>query len=236
MDYKIIGKGGDGIIVYPALIYEAFRDNTETDRVKLSDKKYISKIGTEKLINEKYIYDILPREYDSKFYDKECHLFHYDLNKSIINNKLTDTESVIPEFNTQIIIPFFKGDKLSFVLENIELTNHQSYNLLVKLIKLYDVIDILNNTYNIYHKDISTRNILYNVEKNKIRVIDYSRSRHPISKKCVLEYKNKDINTMIEIINTVIIKINTSFKISIPSVQTIEEIKSIKIKIKRMLS
>jgi len=234
MNYKIIGKGGDGIIVYPALIYEAFRDNTETYTEKLTDKKYISKIGTEKLINEKYIYDILPSEYDSKFYDKECHLFHYNLNKSIINNELIDTETAIPEFNTQIIIPFFKGDKLSFVLENVELTNHQSYNLLVKLIKLYDVIDILNNTYNIYHKDISTRNILYNVEKNKIRLIDYSRSRHP-SKKSVPEYKNKDTNTMIEIINTVIIKINTSFKISIPSVQTIEDIKSNKSAIKMLL-
>jgi tRNA A-37 threonylcarbamoyl transferase component Bud32 len=218
MKYKILDYGHDGIIVYPGILNDDKNIN-----------KYITKIGMKKNIdNEKYIYDNLPDEFDKIIYNKECYINTFE-SKLLNDFDLTEINSKrktkLTEYNRQITINFFNGKNLAKILQNRSMiTKPEIYNLLKKMIFLYECIKKLNNKYFIFHKDITRHNILYNQEKNKIFLIDFVQSKKfPIG--TFPDYlPNKDLTDMIDVINNIVEFITKEKYINLIPIKTIEEL------------
>ena len=219
MKYKILDYGHDGIIVYPAILNDIKNKN-----------KYITKIGMkENIDNEKHIYDNLPDEFNKIIYNKECYINTFETNL-IKDFDLTEINSKqktkLTEYNRQITIKFFNGKNLAEILHNDSMiTKPQIYNLLKKMIILYECIKKLNNKYFIFHKDITRHNILYNQEKNEICLIDFVQSKkYPIGN-FPHHLPNKDLTDMIDVINSIIQFIIKKKNINLMAIKTIDELK-----------
>lgn len=194
MKYKLLGYGYDGIILYPAI------SNDVTDI-----NNYVTKIGMkEQISNEKYIYDNLPNEFNNIIYNNECYISTFN-NKLLMNCHLTEIISRLTEYDSQITIRLFNGRNLAkFLEDDSKITNLQLYNLLKKIILLYKCIKKLNSKYNIFHRDITQHNILYNPKKDEIRIIDFVQSQKYPTGQFPDSFPNKDLSDIINIINAII--------------------------------
>lgn len=211
MNYEIIGKGGSGTIIYPAL----FENNNKYA------KNYVSKISEDALLkHEKYIYDNLPDEFNNKIYNKTC--YYTILNKTKLNNKIKSR--INENHNSQIIIKLAAGQTIETILNNNKIKKKQIYKLLKNLKYLYYSMLKLNNFYNIYHRDISIYNIIYNLNDSKIWLIDYG-----LAQKCKPNIKpphdpKSDLNNTIKIINLVIEYAKKQFIINLLPINHINEL------------
>jgi serine/threonine protein kinase len=62
----------------------------------------------------------------------------------------------------------------------------------------------LNSKYNIFHRDITQNNILYNPEKDEIRIIDFVQSQKYPTGQFPDFLPNKDLSDTINVINAII--------------------------------
>jgi len=123
MDYKLLSKGHQGIIVYPALnVY----DNIDVN-------KYVTKIGTETDIeNERNIYNALPDKFDKIIYDKEYYFNTFLLEKSPLT-KSNFLDKVKPNYNYELTIKYFHGTNLRDIIKaEFYIKNKHIYKLLKK--------------------------------------------------------------------------------------------------------
>lgn len=157
-DYKILGSGIDGIVVYPAVPCE---------NLNIDYTKYVSKFGRESgLENTKKTFDKLPDSLNNIAYKKDAYLCDYD---TTINLDLPRKVG-----KKQLIIPFIDGKSIMEYIEN-GLSSCQWYKLLAASIKFYDIIILLQNE-KVYHNDISLDNMMYNEKTNKLLLIDFDKS------------------------------------------------------------
>jgi serine/threonine protein kinase len=214
MKYKILDYGHDGVIVYPTILNDIKNINN-----------YITKIGMkENIENEKHIYDNLPNEFNNIIYNKECYISIF--NNKLFNCSLIEIKSRLSHYNRQITMRLFNGKNLAIILYSDSIiTKSQIYNLLKKMIILYECIKKLNNTYNIFHRDVTLNNILYNPEKNEICLIDFVQSKkYPVG---VFpdHLPNKDLTDMIDVINSIILFITNKKQIILIPIKSIDELK-----------
>jgi serine/threonine protein kinase len=220
MTHKLLGKGHDGIIVHPA-ISNKLKNNTD----------YITKIGIAKDINnEKLVYDNLPDEFNNVFYNKECYIDKFSLkNTALDNESLERIKMKGNNYDTQLTMKRFNGQNLRVILnKTTTVTKLQIYNLLKKMIFLYECVNKLNNTYNVYHKDITRHNIMFNVKTNEIRIIDFVQGKKYPDKQKPHHLPNKDLSDTIDVINSIIEFITKTKQCSIcvTSIKTIDDLKA----------
>jgi serine/threonine protein kinase len=196
MKFKFLGYGYDGVILYPAFSNHVTEVN-----------KYVTKIGMkEQIENEKYIYDNLPNEYNNIIYNNECYISTFNNNNKLLNNNcLTGVKSRLIYYDRQITIRLFNGKNLAKILhDDSKITKPQIYNLFKKMIFLYKCMKKLNSKYNIFHRDITQNNILYNPEKDEIRIIDFVQSQKYPTGQFPDFLPNKDLSDTINVINAII--------------------------------
>jgi serine/threonine protein kinase len=231
MEHKLFGKGHDGIIIYPAISTNNINDINE----------YVTKIGFEKhLKNEKYVYDNLPDKFINKIYNKECYIDQFNSNDTLLDNDILEIlQRKGVNYDTQLTMKKIDGLNLYVILnKKTNISKEQTYNLLKKMIMLYECLNILNNKYNIYHKDITRHNIMFNLATNEIRIIDFVQAKiYPDNKK-PSHMPNKDLTDTIDVINSILefIKKKMKYNIDLNPIQNISDIKQKMPFIKKTLS
>lgn len=216
--HNFFSKGHDGCLVYPAII----------DKTK-NPEKYITKIGERKNIeNEKFIYDNLPEEFNHILYDKECHIGKFVLDKNLFDQKvlqrIEEKKSYNIIYDKFITIKLFNGNDLSkFLYKKIKINKKDVYNILKSLFKLYHYVKKLNLHYKIFHRDITSHNILYNIHDKSIRLVDFVQSRQYFEDKCPSQHEFKDQQDTIDIINKFITFACKNYNVEIKSINTIKD-------------
>jgi hypothetical protein len=223
--YAFFSKGHDGCLIYPGIMQKKENKNLDT-------KLYITKIGTDKVIsNEKYIYDNLPEEFNNVHYSKECYLDDFNLDENFkhfdknIITRINEKKNNHISYNKMMTIKLLKGNDLSNFLKNkIEINAQNVYNLLKSLIKFYNFIEILNLKYNIYHKDITSHNIIWCKETNSIFLVDFAQSKTYSPNKKPSYLPNKDLDDTLDVINSIITYSCKKFNVKILNIKTINEL------------
>ena len=215
--YTFFSKGHDGCLVHPGI-----------GSSLINPKMYVTKLGTEKVINnEKHIYDNLPEEFNNVFYNKECYINDFNLDDTKLFDKnvlmrIKEKKDTKIIYNKMMSIKLFKGNDLSKVLKNkIEISKNNIYNLLNALIKFYEFIEKLNSRYNVYHKDITSHNIMWNIEHNSICLIDFAQSKIYSQGQSPHHLPRKDLDNTLDIINSIITYACNKFNVKISNVKTI---------------
>lgn len=155
-DYKVLGRGIDGTVVYPAIPCEG---------VDLDYTLYVSKIGKKKsLTNAKQIFDKLPDSLHEIAYYKDAHLCDYD-------NTIPSVKGT-----AQLIMRYIDGTPLTTYTEEVQtLTRRDFYHILGACVNLYKHVEILNQSM-FFHNDINTENIMYNPTTHHMYLIDFDKS------------------------------------------------------------
>jgi hypothetical protein len=220
MNHKLLGKGHDGIIVHPAISNKVTNTN-----------EYITKIGMAKEIqNEKLVYDNLPDEFVNVLYTKECYIDTFNLkNTSLDDAALARIKHTGCNYDTQITMKLFNGQNLALLLDkNSNITESHLYILLNKMIFVYECVNKLNNTYNMYHKDITRHNIMFNKDTYEIRIIDFVQGKKYPDKQKPYHLPNKDLTDTIDVINSILEFITKTKKcaLGLTSIKSINELKT----------
>lgn len=203
---NIIGHGAQGIILHPAI------------NPKLQQpEKYITKLGTyDDLKHEKYIYDNLPSEFDKIIYYKTCLL---EINHT------PELFKTYPEFKSEynglLTMKFYNGETIANLYKHIN-SKQTAYDVVSLLTDLYYKLYILNNTYFMFHGDISAHNIIIDINKNSVKLIDFGLGRIFNSKEeSIGSRRTHDLNKLLHIINKIINKKIQAIPIPFTSIKDI---------------
>lgn len=194
-------KGNDGVIFYPSIFLK-----------KGDEKMFVSKISTtENIENEKYIYDSLPEKFNNVFYEKVCYKYSFEEKTVHLDNKIKEwlntKKKQNPEvkYDSIISIKFFEGHNLNTIVKNLVKTSFNDIRKLLKRLRcLLNFVESLNNKYYIFHRDISVRNILFNINTYDIRLIDFARSIKYDTPFFPIDLPINDNNDLIKVINDVL--------------------------------
>ena len=194
-------KGNDGVIFYPSIFLK-----------KRDENLFVSKISTaENIKNEKYIYDSLPEKFNNVFYEKKCYKYSFKEKKVHLDDQIKEWLNVKKKQNPEvkydsiISIKFFEGHNLNKIITNLVETSFDDIRKLLKRLRcLLNFVNSLNNKYYIFHRDISDRNILFNINTYDIRLIDFARSRKYDTPFFPINLPINDNNALINVINNVL--------------------------------
>lgn len=192
-NYKIAGSGHQGIIIYPA-IKPHFPNRSN----------YVTKLGVyDILANEKKIYDNLPNEFNNIMYNKACWLDKFDRNKNArVYNIIKHRNR---EYTAALTIQLYKGKTIQELCKKFK-RKQDLYKCILLLTSFCDKLYILNNTYGVFHRDITDQNILVDLKGNSIKLIDFATASFINKKVQVVPIYNGDLIRLFSIINDIIHK------------------------------
>lgn len=197
--FNVIGQGAQGIIMHPAINAKLRQPN-----------KYITKLGPYDILkHEKYIYDTLPNEFDKVIYNKTCFL---EVNTQ--TNLCAKYPQFKSDFNGALTIKFHKGETIANLFTNIK-SKQGIYSIILLLTILYDKLYTLNNIYFMFHGDISAHNIIIDINRKSVKLIDFGLGRVFTNKQeSSRSSRTNDLNNLLYIINRIIRKkINSNTKL-----------------------
>lgn len=230
-EYTLFSKGHDGCIISPGII-EKSKDPS----------LYLTKIGSSKDIENEYkIYGSLPDEFDGIIYNKECYIYNfnqkdYSLDKPC-QQRIEQKSKLNIIYDKMITIKRFFGTDLSKILyKKIDINKKDIYYLLKKLCMLYRCVEKLNSKYCIFHRDITSHNILYDIKLRKICLVDFIQSRQYFPPKTRPHHlPEKDLDDIIDVTNTIIEFTNKRFGTDLKFINKISDIEKNKEHIKIQL-
>lgn len=156
-----LGEGVDGYVI---------NNNGNVAKYSIESENLKREFANIKLLPKKDFY-INPDDVSisSVSADEEEHIISLCHELKIVKNKVTDYKFI------KLNMPLIEGISLEKYLSN---TDNFSINNWIDLIKSFllfipKVIE-LNNIYKIYHNDLHFGNMIYNINENKIMMIDFS--------------------------------------------------------------
>ena len=189
---KIIGKGSYGYIFFPCLEFE--------DKLDIDVKKYVTKLqicydAENEMNNIKMINSI---DKNNEFHLGEHYIVK--LNEELYKN-------IIYNYNLEIFIDYNFNDLTPILIKNggydlnyyskvfkkwSYIDKEKIYLFIKEFYRLLEGIKLFNDN-NILHHDITPKNILYDIENNRLNFIDFSLTNKKeniisLSKKSDYEY------------------------------------------------
>lgn len=170
---KIIGKGSYGYIFFPCL---KFVDKLDIDIEKYVTKLQIYNDGETEMNNIKIINNI---DKNNEFHLGEHYIVK--LNEELYTNIIYDYNlKIFMEYNLQLIMPIliknggYDLNKYSKIFKNWSHVHEDKIYLFLKeYYRLLQGIKLFNDN-NIVHHDITPKNILYDIENNRLNFIDFN--------------------------------------------------------------
>lgn len=164
-----LAKGNYGCVIKPNLRCDG----------KIGDNKQISKFFFKKrdYLKEKKLHKMIEKiDKKNKYTIKMISSCKVKLTKDIISKIKDFRKCKFTDYKMDKIYQIiyeYGGDDLFILLKNIkEINRFNIYNFLQKFINIFEFIYLLNKK-KLIHFDIRTPNILYNIEKEKINIIDF---------------------------------------------------------------
>jgi serine/threonine protein kinase len=229
--YVLFSKGHDGCIISPGIV----------DKSK-DPSLYLTKIGSSKDIENEYkIYSSLPVEFDGIIYNKECYIHNfnqedYSLDQTCLK-RIEEKNNLSIIYDKMITIKRFFGTDLSKILyKKIDVKKKDIYYLLKNLLILYRCVEKLNSKYCIFHRDITSHNILYDITLKKICLVDFVQSKQYFPPKTRPHHlPEKDLSDIIDVTNSIIEFTNKTFGTDIKNINKMSDIEKNKKHIKFQL-
>jgi serine/threonine protein kinase len=217
MEYNVLGSGQSGFVIHPCIGC--------SEKTISEPHLYVTKIIRHKKYFDQEIeaFQMLPESLNTKLYYnfyEICDVQNEEIQQVL--QQLIDKGELKPHALTSYILntTYIDGMELQMYLEHYKTVDNQTNKWnsnyknkeIIPIISLPIFVNLLNlikqfyenilelNSYNIFHNDIATNNIMINKDATQLYLIDLGR----MSKKARFDVAQVDINGLDEVITHII--------------------------------